>query len=67
LGYLKRQFENEQCMLSAYHAGISRVMDWLGNEEYSSDGVHLDTIPFTDTAHYVNKVGKALAAYERMP
>ncbi len=66
LGYLTRRFEDRQNVLCAYHAGINRVSGWLKDETYSSDGVHLDTIPYSDTAHYVYKVEKALTVYEEM-
>ena len=49
--------------MAAYHAGINRVDGWLKNPEYSKDGKTLDKIPSRATAHYVNKVTKAVNIY----
>ena len=60
---LLEKFENTATAAAAYHAGINRVDGWLKNPEYSSDGVTLDKIPSRATAHYVNKVTKAVNVY----
>ncbi len=60
------EFHNIETAIAAYHAGIGRVSEWLKNEEYSSDGVTLDTIPFKDTAHYVYKIKRAVQIYENL-
>lgn len=52
-----------EAAIAAYHAGLSQVQTWLGDTQYSSDGVTLDTIPTEDTAHYVSKVMKAYEVY----
>lgn len=63
LGYLVDEFGSEETAAAAYHAGRGQVNEWLADSSISADGVHLDTIPIRDTAHYVNKVEKAKAVY----
>lgn len=63
LGYLVNEFGNEETAAAAYHAGRGVVNEWLCDKSLSSDGVHLDEIPISDTAHYVNKIKKAKAVY----
>lgn len=50
------QFEDEKVALAAYHAGRGIVQSWLQNSEYSADGKTLDSIPYKDTSHYVERV-----------
>ena len=40
--------------------------EWLADKDYSSDGVHLDVIPISDTAHYVNKIDRAMDTYKKL-
>ena len=63
LGFLMDEFGCEETAAAAYHAGRGQVNEWLSDEAISADGVHLDTIPIRDTAHYVHKVTKAKAVY----
>lgn len=63
LGYLMEEFGDVETVAAAYHAGRGNVNEWLGDKRYSSDGVHLDTIPISDTAHYVDKITKAMDKY----
>ena len=63
LGYLMDEFGSVEVAAAAYHAGRGNVNNWLEDKRYSSDGVHLDTIPISDTAHYVNKITKAMDKY----
>ena len=60
---LLEKFEDTEAAVAAYHAGINRVDSWLKNPEYSKDGKTLDKIPSRATAHYVNKVTKAVNIY----
>lgn len=60
---LLEKFEDTEAAVAAYHAGINRVDGWLKNPEYSKDGKTLDKIPSRATAHYVNKVTKAVNIY----
>lgn len=66
LGYLTKEFGNVEAVAAAYHAGRGKVNEWLSNKEYSKDGVHLDTIPSNDTAHYVSKITKAMNTYVKL-
>ncbi len=63
LGYLNKEFKNQKSILCAYHAGINIVKKWMSSKEYSLNGVDLDKIPYKDTAHYVDKVEKAINIY----
>ncbi len=66
LGFLCDEFKSIETAMAAYHAGRGKVNEWLSDKEISSDGVHLDTIPISDTAHYVSKITKAMDAYARL-
>ncbi len=66
LRYLLDEFENTNTALAAYHAGRGRINGWLENEKYSPDGKILTNIPVKETAHYVNKVNKAIRIYEKL-
>lgn len=66
LRILLDEFHNIETAIAAYHAGIGRVGEWLKDERYSSDGITLDVIPFKDTAHYVNKIKRAVQIYENL-
>lgn len=66
LGYLYKEFGNVETVAAAYHAGRGGVNEWLADSRYSKDGVHLDVIPIPDTAHYVNKITKAMDMYIRL-
>lgn len=62
--YLMQNFSNIDTVYAAYNGGIGNVNTWLKDSKYSSDGVSLYNIPSSETKHYVNKVNKALKAYE---
>lgn len=64
LKYLMQNFSNMDTVYAAYNGGIGNVKTWLKDSKYSSDGVSLYTIPSAETKNYVNKVNKALKAYE---
>lgn len=66
LGYLMEEFGDIETAAAAYHAGRGKVNEWLSDSSVSSDGVHLDTIPIPDTAHYVSKITKAVEIYTRL-
>jgi soluble lytic murein transglycosylase len=66
VGYLCSEFGNVDTAMAAYHAGRGQVNEWLADKEYSSDGVHLDVIPISDTAHYVNKIDRAMDTYKKL-
>lgn len=66
LGYLMDEFGSVEVAAAAYHAGRGNVNSWLSDKRYSADGVHLDKIPISDTAHYVNKITKAMNKYIKL-
>lgn len=66
LGFLMDEFGDIETAAAAYHAGRGKVNEWLSDSSVSSDGVHLDTIPIPDTAHYVSKITKAVEIYTRL-
>lgn len=66
LGYLYDEFGNVDAAIAAYHAGRGNVSQWLADSRYSADGIHLDVIPISDTAHYVDKINKAMDIYIRL-
>lgn len=57
------EFQNTETSVAAYHAGRSKVNAWLSSNDYSKDGKTLENIPSSATAHYVNKVTKAINIY----
>lgn len=66
LRMLLDEFGDMRTAAAAYHAGRGQVNRWLDNSEYSKDGKQLDTIPTSDTAHYVHKVTKAEKQYRSL-
>ena len=66
LGFLYEEFGNVETTMAAYHAGRGQVNQWLSNRDISSDGVHLDDIPISDTAHYVRKIVRAMDTYKKL-
>lgn len=65
LSFLLDRYESEESAVAAYNAGFGAVDQWLQNEAYSSDGIHLDSIPYPETASYVVKVENAKSVYEK--
>ena len=66
LRLLLDEFGTTENALAAYHAGWGNVKNWLADENHSPDGVHLQTIPFGDTAHYVKKVSETSRIYREL-
>lgn len=52
--------------LSAYNAGMGNVSSWLQNEQYSSDGSTLHTIPFPETRAYTKRVQENYGVYQSL-
>lgn len=66
LGYLYEEFGTIEAVAAAYHAGRGTVNEWLSDMRYSPDGKHLNVIPTSDTAHYVDKIKNAVETYKRL-
>ena len=64
LKMLLERFSETSTALAAYNAGIGNVTAWLADPRYSDDGKTLRTIPFPETARYVNRVLHAQKIYE---
>ena len=50
-------------VLAAYNAGLGRVDAWLADPQFSTDGVTLDTIPFSETENYLERVRQFQRVY----
>lgn len=66
LSYLLDEYENTDTAIAAYHAGVGNVNGWLEDKSISPDGKTLNGIPIPETAHYVEKVNKALNIYNNL-
>lgn len=66
LSYLYKKFGAWEESLAAYNAGIGRVQGWLSDPKYSTDGVTLDHIPFSETREYVKRVITASEKYREL-
>lgn len=66
LKFLLERYESEQAAIAAYNAGFGAVDSWLSDSRYSSDGIHLDTIPYNETSNYVVKVENAREKYKEL-
>ncbi len=64
--YLTEYFGCTDTAAAAYFSGIGEVGKWVSDPAYSKDGVHLDTIPSKNAAHYVNKINDALDTYNEL-
>ena len=62
LRYLYDHYQNWDIVFAAYNAGMSRVNEWLQDEQISSGGV-LVHIPYAETKEYIQKVNHAIAMY----
>lgn len=66
LSMLIDEFGDTKEAVAAYNAGRSRVNEWLSDPELSKDGKTLIKIPFSESAHYVSKVGRARNIYSNL-
>lgn len=64
LAILLEEFETEQNILCAYHAGRRKAIEWINNPAYAPDGKNIENIPYGDTGRYVEKVLKTKQVYE---
>ncbi len=65
LNYLIKKFQNINTALASYNAGETRVRVWLGDKNFSIDGISLNNIPFEETKNYVKKVNENLKFYDK--
>ena len=63
---LFERFQDPATVAAAYHAGVNGVRRWLENPDYSADGIHLDVIPYADTAQYVRKIERYYEIYRKL-
>ena len=66
LRYLIDKFFDIETVLCAYNAGEGKVRSWLKDSKYSSDGITLDYIEYTETREYVNKIKNSLIKYKKL-
>jgi len=67
LNWLKRYYDGDLTLaITAYNAGLGNVNRWLADPEFSTDGATLDTIPFNETANYVERVNRNQQIYQRL-
>lgn len=60
------EFDDLDAVLAAYNAGIGNVWEWMKESKYSSDGAHLENIPFGETRHYVKRVKDNYKMYQKL-
>lgn len=66
LKYLTTKFDDFNTVLACYNAGETIVRSWLKNDEYSTDGKTLKTIPFEETNKYIKKINKNNKIYQKI-
>ncbi len=66
LSYLYGIYARWQTVYAAYNTNTSTVDAWLLDPRYSSDGMNIDTIPYEETAHYVETVIEAAELYAKL-
>lgn len=65
LSYLLERFPGQlENVIAGYNAGPNKVQQWLDSEKYSSNGEKLDSIPYSETENYVEKVTIAYEKYK---
>ena len=57
---------DENLVAAAYNAGLSNVDSWLTDSRYSSDGITLSSIPYSETQQYVQRVENTKRVYESL-
>lgn len=63
---LSQYDHNTELALAAYNAGSGNVSKWLKDEEISSDGQTLDSIPFEETKNYISRIKKYNNMYKKL-
>ena len=65
LSYLIEKFKDLKVAICAYNAGEGTVSSWLSNSNYSKDKKTLKTVPYKETANYLEKVLRNLKVYQK--
>ena len=65
LSYLIEKFKDLKVAICAYNAGEGTVSSWLSNSNYSKDKKTLETVPYKETANYLEKVLRNLKVYQK--
>jgi soluble lytic murein transglycosylase len=67
LNYLSGRFDGDfRKITAAYHAGGTRVAQWLEDPNYSKDGTALDAMPAGATNQYVKNVESTYEKYKEL-
>ena len=66
LSYLNDKFYSENEVIAAYNAGPNKVLDWLKDENYSSDGKTLESLPYNETENHIKRVLRAKDIYKKL-
>lgn len=53
-----------ELVFAAYNGGRGNVDRWLKDKNLSSNGITLDTIPFSETKNYIKKLRKNYSVYK---
>lgn len=60
---LMQKFGSVEAALAAYNAGPTRVAQWLADHHYNSPPEFVESIPFSQTRHYVEVVLNGAVIY----
>ncbi|MDE3135573.1 MAG: transglycosylase SLT domain-containing protein [Acidobacteriota bacterium] len=63
---LIQQFGSPEAALAAYNAGEDRVNAWLADRHYDDPAEFVESIPFSQTRHYVQVVLNGSVIYRRL-
>jgi len=63
ISVLEERYSDQRTVTAAYNAGMNITRRWLGDLNYSSDGISLQNIPYEETANYVDIVEKNYKNY----
>ncbi len=67
LSFLYQRYAGDMRLASAaYHAGQGNVDKWLQDPTYSTDGKTLNSIPFSSTDTYVQRIMKFYEKYDEL-
>ncbi|MGB5823795.1 MAG: lytic transglycosylase domain-containing protein [Proteocatella sp.] len=63
ISVLEERYSDQRTVCAAYNAGMNITRRWLGDSNYSSDGISLKNIPYEETAKYVDIVERNYEKY----